>query len=270
MKCFYSLYKFLVDIWQNKMLLWDLTKKDLKQRYIGSFLGILWAFIQPIITVGIFWFVFQVGFKAGPTATGVPFILWLMSGMFPWFFFNDSVIAATNSVFANSFLVKKIVFQVRLLPIIQILSALLIHFFFIFMLFVMFIVYGYKPSIYNLQVIYYLFATICLVLGISWITSALCVFSRDVSQLVGMCLQFMFWGTPIFWNIEMIPGKYAWLFKLNPMFYIIRGYRDTFIDHIWFWDRTGTTIYFWILTFIILLLGAWLFKRLRPHFADVL
>ena len=270
MKYFYALFSFILDIWHNRILLWDLTKKDLKQRYIGSYLGILWAFIQPFISVLIMWFVFQVGFKNGPTKTGIPFILWLTCGMFPWFFINDSLIAATNSVSSNSFLVKKVVFQVRLLPIIQILSALLVHLFFIALLFIMFAIYGYKPSIYNLQVLYYLFANICVILGISWITSALGVFSKDINQLVGMCLQFLFWGTPIFWNLEIIPKQYAFIFKLNPFFYIVRGYRDCFIDHIFFWNRGGTTVYFWLITVIIMLFGAWLFKRLRPHFADVL
>jgi ABC-type polysaccharide/polyol phosphate export permease len=270
MKYICALFNFLFDIWENRVLLWDLTKKDLRQRYIGSYLGILWAFIQPTITVFIFWFVFQVGFKSGPTATGVPFILWLVSGMFPWFFFNDSLSAATGSVCANSYLVKKVVFKVRLLPIIQIISALLIHFFFIALLFLMLFAYGYLPSIYNLQVVYYLLATICIVLGLSWITSALCVFSRDIGQLVGMCLQFLFWGTPIFWDIAMMPHKLAQLLMLNPLYYIINGYRDSFINHVCFWQHQWLTVYFWIVTFIIMLFGAWLFKKLRPQFADVL
>ena len=144
------------------------------------------------------------------------------------------------------------------------------NFFFIVLLFVMFSLYGYRPSLYNLQVVYYIFATVCIILGLSWITSSLGVFSRDISQLVGMCLQFLFWGTPIFWNIEMIPARYAFLFKLNPFYYIVRGFRDCFINHMWFWDRPGTTLYFWCLTLVIMMLGAWLFQKLQPHFADVL
>ena len=270
MKYYIALSSFLLAIIKNRYLLWELTKKDLQQRYIGSFLGILWAFIQPVITVVIFWFVFQVGFKSTPTATGVPFLLWLVSGMFPWFLFNDALASATSSICVNSYLVKKVVFQVHLLPIIQIMAAVLIHLFFIVLLLLMFGLYGYLPSIYNLQVVYYFIATVCLVLGLSWITSSLCVFSRDIGQMVGMCLQFLFWGTPIFWNIDMLPSKYAFIFKLNPLYYIISGYRDCFIDHVWFWQRGITTLYFWLITIVIMMVGAWLFQKLRPHFADVL
>lgn len=261
--------EFINSIWQNKELLWNLTKKDLKQRYVGSYLGILWAFIQPAITVCIFWFVFQVGFKSMPV-DNFPFILWLICGMFPWFFFNDALMAATNSIYSNSYLVKKVVFRVSLLPMIQILSALLINGFFVGVLFVMFACYGYWPSIYNLQVFYYLLGCICLVFGLSLITSSLMIFMKDIGQLVAMCIQFGFWGTPIFWSIKLIPDNYQWIFKLNPMYYVIEGYRNSFIYHKWFWELGYINIWFWAVTIAVMLLGAIIFKKLRPHFADVL
>ena len=149
-----SFFAFLYDLISSRQLLWDLTKKDLKQRYLGSYLGILWAFIQPTISVLIFWFVFQVGFKAMPI-DNFPFVLWLVCGMFPWFYFSDGLVGATNSIAANSFLVKKVVFRVSLLPIIQLMSALIVNLFFVVML--MFVAYGYEPSIYWIQVVYYLF-----------------------------------------------------------------------------------------------------------------
>ena len=270
MKYLHGLLNFIVDIIHNRRLLWDLTKKDFRQRYLGSYLGILWAFIQPSITVFIFWFVFQIGFKSKPTETGVPYLLWMVTGMFPWFFFTDALNSATNSVVANSFLVKKIVFQVRLLPIIQILAAFIVSLFFNGLLFILFALYGYAPTLYNLQILYYFFCIICLVLGLSWITSALCVFSRDISQLVAMCLQFLFWGTPIFWNIQSMPPKVAMLLKLNPLYYVISGYRDSFVYNHWIWERPHSTLYFWGVTLVIMMFGAWLFQRLRPHFADVL
>lgn len=263
------LWHFLLDLIHNRHLLWDLTKKDLKQRYIGSYLGILWAFIQPTITVFIFWFVFQVGFKSMPV-DNFPFVLWLVCGMFPWFFFSDALQAATNSIFSNSFLVKKVVFRVSLLPMIQILSALLVNLFFVAVLFLMFSLYGYMPSLYNLQVIYYMFGSICLLFGLSLVTSSLAVFMKDVSQIVSMFIQFGFWGTPIFWSLRMIPERYQWIFKLNPMYYIVEGYRSSFIYHKWFWELGYTNIGFWVFTIAIMLFGAFIFKKLRPHFADVL
>lgn len=259
----------LLDIIHNRKFLWQMTKRDFRQKYVGSSLGILWAFIQPSITVLIFWFVFQVGFKSMPV-DNFPFILWLICGMFPWFFISESILNATNSIIENSFLVKKIVFRVEILPIVKIISAFVVHIFFAAVLFLMFAAYGYSISIYNLQIVYYFFAMICLTLGISWITSSLTVFLRDIGQLVSMLLQFGFWGTPIFWSLNMIPEQYHFVFKLNPIYYIVEGYRQSFIYHQWFWENINLTIYFWLVTAIIAFIGAWCFKKLRPHFADVL
>ena len=261
--------EFLKAILQNKGLLWSLTKNDFKQRYLGNVLGIAWAFIQPTATVAIFWFVFQVGFKSQPV-DNFPFILWLVAGIFPWFFFSESLSVGTNSILANSFLVKKVLFRVSLLPIIPLLSALVIHLFFIFVMFGMFIYYGYMPNIYWVQIIYYLFSASILLLGLSWITSSIVVFFRDMGQFVAMILQFAFWLTPIFWSFKTIPEQYHWIIKLNPLVYIIEGYRNSMIYHKWFWEDMHLTLYFWVLTLIIFVLGTLTFKKLRPHFSDVL
>jgi len=263
------LFEFLKSIYKNRALLWQLTKNDFKQKYLGNFLGVAWAFIQPTATIAIFWFVFQVGFKSKPVGD-YPFILWLIAGMLPWFFFAETLSTATNSILANNFLVKKVVFRVSLLPIISILTTLIVHLFFILFMFGMFIYYGYSPDIYWIQIFYYLFALIILLLGLSWITSSVVVFFRDLGQIIAMVIQFGFWLTPIFWSIGMIPQKYHWLLKLNPIYYIIQGYRDSLINHKWFWEHPVMTIYYWIVTMAIFIVGSLIFKRLRPHFADVL
>ena len=260
---------FLKAIFQNKNLLWSLTKNDFKQRYLGNILGIAWAFIQPTVTVIIFWFVFQVGFKSQPI-DNFPFILWLVAGMFPWFYFAEGLSSATNSVILNSFLVKKVVFRVSLLPIIPLFSALIIHIFFIFFMFAMFIYYGYSPEIYWIQIPYYLFASSILILGLSWLTSSIVVFFKDVGQFVSMIIQFGFWLTPIFWAMNFVPEKYHWIIQLNPMAYIVNGYRDSMIYHTWFWEDATMALYFWSVTCIIFIVGGLTFKKLRPHFADVL
>ena len=253
----------------NIKLLSSLTKNDFRQKYLGSFLGIAWAFIQPLITVLIFWFVFQVGFKSQPI-NDVPFVLWLVAGMFPWFFFADALASATNSVTENAYLVKKIVFKVSFMPLIKIFSALIVHLFFIIFMYLFFLSYGYDFDLHWLQVFYYLLALIVLILGLSYITSSVVVFFKDMGHFVAMMLQFGFWMTPIFWTIGMIPEKYQWLLKLNPLYYIIEGYRDSMIAHTWFWEKPMLSLYFWVVSLSILIIGFVTFKKLKPHFADVL
>lgn len=262
-------FQFLKDLYLNRAMILQLTVRDFKTRYLGSYLGLLWAFIQPSVTILIFWFVFEVGFKSAPVGE-LPFILWLITGIIPWFFIADTLSSATNSIVENSFLVKKVVFRVSMLPIVKLLSALVIHLFFVVVIFLFFMTYGVWPTLYSLQVIYYGFAMVVLLLGLSWMTSALIIFLKDVGQIVAMCLQFGFWLTPIFWSLQMIPEKYQIFLKLNPVYYIIQGYRDSFIHNIWFWEHPAYTVYYWLFTGITFVLGAVVFTRLRPHFADVL
>ncbi|MEI0739120.1 ABC transporter permease [Paenibacillus sp. JTLBN-2024] len=257
------------QIRKSNNLIFELSKSDFKKRYTGSYLGIVWAFIQPLIAILLFWFVFQVGFRSTPV-NDVPFILWLSCAMIPWNFFADALPSSTNTILENSFLVKKVAFKLELLPVVKIYSSLYVHLFFVVFLIGMFFIYGYSFSLYYLQVFYYLFATIILVLGLSWITSSIVLFFKDTSQIVAMFMQLGFWLTPIFYPIKTIPEKFQFLFKLNPMFYITNGYRNTFIYRRWFWEDWKLTIYFWILTAILLVVGYITFKKLKPHFADVL
>lgn len=264
-----QLFIFLRDLYTNRQLIFQLTASDFKAKYLGSYLGLLWAFIQPLITILILWFVFQVGFKSVPVSN-CPFILWLIAGIIPWFFFADALGNTTNSVLEYSYLVKKIVFRVSILPVIKLLSALLIHLFFIVVLLFFFIVFKYPFTLHCIQILYYLVGLIVLIMGFSFFTSSVVIFMRDIGQLVSMMLQFGFWGTPIFWSLNIIPEKYQLFLKLNPVFYIINGYREALIYKKWFWESWELTVYFWSVTLFIFILGSVVFKKLRPHFADVL
>ncbi len=264
-----SLILFLKDIFRQRKMLKSLAKNDFKQQYLGSALGILWAFIQPTIMICLYWFVFSVGFKSQPVEN-VPFICWLVAGLIPYFFFADAWGKCTNVVIEYSYLVKKIVFSVRLLPIIKIISSCYIHLFFIVFTIALFAVYGFYPDLYYLQLIYYVFALWILLLGLGWLTAAMQVFLKDVTQIVSVICQILFWGTPILYATNIVPEKVLFILKTNPLYYIVQGYRDIFISKQWFWQHPVLTVYFWVVTLCIFILGAFVFRQLRPHFADVL
>ncbi|WP_238916720.1 ABC transporter permease [Clostridium sp. YIM B02555] len=264
-----EIYLLVKDLIKSRNLIFELAKNDFKGRYAGSFLGVMWGFINPLITMAIYWFVFQVGFRT-PEMEKVPYILWMIAGTIPWYFFSDAVNFSSTCLIEYSYLVKKVVFRVDILPLAKIISALFIHIFLVVFIFVMFFLYGYHFDIHYIQIVYYIIATIYLCIGISWITSALVVFLKDFSQVIQILLQFGFWLTPIFWSYKMIPDNLLVFFKLNPMYYIISGFRDTFIEHVWFWERYNQTAYFWIVSSLIFLGGVLFFRRLKPHFADLL
>lgn len=259
-----------MNIRNNLRLIFDLSKNDFKVRYAGSFLGVIWGIVNPLMTLLVYWFVFEVGFRSGARPDGTPFIVWLACGMVIWFFLSESLSTASNSFLEYSYLVKKVSFRIVILPFVKIVSSLYNHFFFLIILIVILLLHGIRFDITNIQVLYYLFCAIYLLTGISLITSSLVVFIRDIGQFVGIAIQIGFWLIPIVWSPEIISEKYIKWFKLNPVYYLVEGYRDTFIEHVWFWHRYNQTTYFWILSTIILFVGYKLFKRLKPHFADVL
>lgn len=263
--------EFPREIYQSKKLIFQLSKNDFKTKFAGSYLGIFWAFVQPIVTVVLYWFVFEKGLRAG-SMVNVPFVLWLIAGLVPWFFFQDSLIGGTNALIEYQYLVKKVVFQIDILPIVKVFSAMYVHLFFIAFMLILYSCYGYFPNPYTLQILYYVFCTFVLVLGISYATSAIVGFFRDLIQIINIALQVGTWMTPIMWNFESLglPGWLKLIFQMNPMFYIVQGYRDALINHIWFWERPAITIYFWLTTILIMGVGTTLFKKLKVHFADVL
>lgn len=266
----YNKFTMIIKVaFDNRKIIKRLAINDFKTKYAGSYLGIIWAFIQPIITILVYWFVFEIGFKT-QEVNGVPYVLWLTTGLIPWFYFQEAWIGGSNSLIEYSYLVKKVVFKISILPVVKIVSSLFVHLFFISFVLAIFIFNGYYPNIYNLQVIYYGICMIIYVLGLSYITSAVIVFFRDLSQIINIILQIGMWMTPILWNNDMVGSKFQWILKLNPVYYIINGYRDSFINQKWFWESINWTIYFWIFASIQFIIGMFIFKKLKLHFADVL
>lgn len=266
-----TIYAFAKDIIESRRLLVQLSKNDFKTRFAGSYLGIVWAFVQPIVTVFIYWFVFEKGLRSGGVSD-VPYVLWLIAGIVPWFFFSEALSGGTNSLMEYQYLVKKVVFRIDILPMVKVISSMFVHVFFVTFMLLLYCCYRQWPSVYTIQVIYYSFCVLVLALGISYITSAIVVFFRDLTQVVSIVLQVGMWATPIMWNIELmdIPVWLRTLFKFNPVFYIVQGYRDSLINHVWFWQRTGITLYFWCVTLVMLMIGVVVFKKLKVHFADVI
>lgn len=260
---------FPKELYQNRQLIFNLAKNDFKTKYAGSYLGIIWAFIQPIVTILTYWFVFQIGFKSG-TVNNFPFVLWLITGLVPWFFFSDAILNGTNCMLEYSYLVKKVVFPISILPFIKVISSAFVHLFFIVFIVFLFTLCGYSPNLYSLQTLYYSFSMFILVVGISYATCSIVIFFRDLGQIINIILQVGMWMTPIMWNYTMVPQKYQWVLKLNPMYYIIEGYRDSLINDVWFWENTNQFIYFWFITALLFALGTLIFRRLKVHFADIL
>lgn len=259
------------ELYQNRKLILKLAQNDFKTKYAGSYLGIVWAFVQPVVTIMVYWFVFSVGFRSG-SVEEYPFVLYLVTGIIPWFLFQDALNSGTNALIEYNYLVKKVVFKISILPIVKMVSAYFVHIFFVIFALIICTFMGYLPSIYGIQILYYDFCVFLFTLGLVYATSAIVVFFRDLTQIISIVLQVGVWMTPIMWDFNMLanyPALQA-LFKLNPMYYVVTGYRDSILGKVsllahWKWGAG-----FWLVTALLFIVGTVVFKRLKPHFADVL
>ena len=262
------------EIFKSRALIWKLAKNDFKKRYAGSYLGAVWAMVQPVITVLMYYIVFDKIFKTRSEAVAggipIPYVLFLTGGLVPWFYFSESLTHGTQALCEYSYLVKKVVFNISILPVIKVVAASFIHVFFACILVIMGVIYGFYPSLYTLQLIYYSFSMMMLVLAMSYFTSAIVVFFKDLSQIIQILLQIGMWATPILWNVENLSAKAQFFVKLNPVCYIVKGYREAVCSSGWFFEDMGYTIYFWAFTLVMFMIGRGVFNKLKVHFADVL
>lgn len=272
---FSRLIQLPVELWQSRKLIWKLSRNDFKKRYAGSYMGAVWGFAQPLVTVLMYYLVFDkiFGNKAIELRSGVevPFVLFITAGLVPWFFFSEAISQGTMSLIEYSYLVKKVVFKISILPVIKVIAATFSHLFFLVLAVLLACVYGYYPSIYLVQILYYGACLFLLVLAMSFTTCAVVVFFRDLSQIISIFIQIGMWATPILWSLDAIHNPVVvTLLKLNPLVYIVSGYRDAIYGHRWFIQDPYGTLYFWAVTIALFLMGTVIFKKLKVHFADVI
>ena len=255
---------------EKRQLIFEMAMRDFRTRYQGSVFGLMWAFIQPLATMAILLLVFRYGLKAGAKG-GVSFAAWFFSGVIAWNFFQDILMINCQVYLEYAYLVKKLNFRLAILPLVKVLSTLMLHVVFIGIVIGIIWITDKPPTLYVLQLFYYTFALAFLGFGLSWLCGSINVFFRDIGQIVGIITQLGFWATPIIWNIEAIPEEYRFLMHLNPVYYIIDGYRKSLVYGEGIWNENPFhALYFWCVAISLFVLAAVVFKKLKPHFADVL
>ena len=263
------LVAFVSKLYRYRGIIWAMAKHDLASKYVGTIAGPLWAIFHPLATVVIYWFVFSVGFKAqGPS--GMPFVLYFVSGLVPWLLFSNTIMTSVSAVTASPHLVKKIVFPTEILPIVNLVSETFTHVVMLFILLGVIWYYGYQPAPFMLQTAYYYVALCFFVIGLSWLLSSLQVFHRDVGQGMSVLLNFWFWLTPIVWTEQVVPEKYRWVLQLNPLAYVVDGYRKSLLHQQPAWGDVDSVTRYWVAAAVMFVAGAYVFRRLKPDFADVL
>ncbi len=256
--------------WRKDLeFVWQFALDDFKARYAGTGLGSVWAFLQPVVTIILYWFVFQVGFKSQPVEN-FPFILWLLSGLLPWFLFSEAISNATACMAEYSYLVRKVLFHIKILPFAKVLSAFFVQAALLLFTAAVFWLCGYLPDGFYVLLLVYLAYLLLLTCALAYITATLYVFFKDTVQVVPIILQVVFWFTPIVWDFELMPEAARHVLVFNPLYYIVNGYRNALIYKRLDTVEPAMVVYYWCIAVGLLFFGLWLFDQCKDHFADVL
>lgn len=265
-----TVYSILKEQITHFILIFRLAIYEVKSKYQMHYLGILWQLINPLIQVGVYWFVFGVGLRQGTPVRDIPFIVYLLLGLIPWFFISSSITQGSNSIYSKVNLVSKMKFPVSILPSISIVSN---AFNFVVMLVILQIIlslYGINSGIYLYQLPYYLICMFVFIFAFTLFSSTVSALIRDYQLIIQALMRMLFFLTPIFWSLDSFPKEYHRIIELNPFTYIISGFRDTFLGTEWFYEDWVYMFYFWSLTLVILFVGSILHNNFKNKFVDYL
>jgi len=259
---------FFKTIFKNKKLILQLGKNDFKNRFASTSLGAIWGFLQPFVFMMTYVIVFQFILKVANTAD-VPYAVWFLPGMAMWMFCSDSIINASNSIKSYSYLVKKVVFPVDVIPIITLVSSSFIGVFLFVLSLIVAMCFGFVPKLGFL--FYIVFAAYCFIIAFTRFTSALATLVPDFFQLLNILMQLFMWFTPIIWSLSMIKGHLCIIFKAFPFTYLVEGFRQVFINSTIITEHHGLyTVIFWVVTIFMFIWGNYVFNKNKKDFADVL
>jgi len=259
-----SLALNLNDLWQYRDLLYILTLRDIKVRYKQTYLGILWAVIQPLFMMIIFTAFF--GRLAGIPSDGIPYPLFVYAGLLPWIFFSNALNSSGNSLVGNSSLITKVYFPRMIIPISAVASGLIdvLISFGLLLLLMLYYGIGFSPNIMMLPILTLLTALLATAIGM-WM-SALNVKYRDIRYALPFLIQLWMFATPIIYPSSLIPDKWRWLFILNPLTGLIEGYRSAIFGTPFDFVGLGVSIF---IIFAALIYSAYTFRQMERGFADI-
>jgi lipopolysaccharide transport system permease protein len=261
--------QMIASLYTHRVLLANFVSKDIRGRFAGTMAGLLWTLLQPLALMGIYLFVFSVIFRVQVTVeeTGTDrFFLFFLTGFLPWLFLAESLSKAVGSLLENAGLITRVVFPVELVPSAAVLSAYLVNGAGLLLLLAALAALGHADPFWLLLPVI-LGVQFCFVWGLALLLAALCVFVRDLRELLGLVLTIWFFATPIIYPPNMVPESLDLLVRINPMALYVGLMRGVLLRHALDPDQLLLGLGF---AMFFVVLGGWFFQRSKPAFGDVL
>lgn len=249
-------------------MIYRIAKYEDKASYQSHYLGMVWQYLNPAIQVGVYFLVFGMGMRAGKA--GVPYIVWMIVGIVPWFFINSSILGTSRSVFSKLGVVSKMKFPISILPTVNIVSNFTAYLAMMVIVIISLFWNHIPVTIYWLQYFYYFICMMALLFSLGILNSTISVLIRDYHIALQSLMRLLFYMSGPIIDIAQggFPPILQKIFGLNPIEYIISGFRDTFIYNNWFFDAPIEMLYFWCFVGLTLLVGSHLHMRFRTRFVD--
>ena len=250
------------DLYNYRQLLKSNVSKEIRGKYKGSFLGVLWSFVNPLLMTLVYAIVFPFVLKSSEPH----YVTFLIIGVLPWTFFTTIINQGTNCILVNGGIIKKVYFPREILPI-SIATSGLINFLIssiIILIFLFFSGIGYSPYILLFPLI--VIIQYILLMGIVLLTSAIDVYIRDAEYIINFFVMMLFYATPILYSPTIFPERFRKILSLNPMCPIVNSYRDIFFYHQM--PDLQSLLIVGIESIVIFLIGIKVFKKLQKGFAE--
>lgn len=266
----YKSLKYIInEHLSNIYRIFSIARYEVISEYRDSNLGILWSILNPLIQLGTYWFVFGLGIRSGKPVDGIEFFPWMLAGMIAWFFVSDCMRKSTTSITKKMNILQKMKFPLSILPTTVIVSQMFNHLAMVIVSIVIFSINGYNPSIYNFRFIYYFFCSIAFLTSFGLVFSILNALAGDVKRAVDASMRMLMYLTPILWTMENLPLWIQNIMELNPIYYIVEGYRKSFV-----YGSSGvldihSTISFWVITLILFITGSYLMYKYKSKVVDM-
>lgn len=267
---FKSLKYVFGEIFNNTFRIYSIAKYEVLADIRDSRLGVFWNFANPLIQVLTYWFVFGYIMSRGDVGD-IPYLYWMLGGMVVWFFMSPCITQGANAIHVKVNVITKMKFPVSILPATTVIKELFNHMCIMVILVLTFSVGGYYPEWKWLGLIYYLFCAVVFSTGLAMVTSVLNMLARDTRKLILACMRLLLYLTPILWTIpNKVPNLLRILMNMNPIYYIVQGYRDCFFYGNGVMYYRNQMICFWIITIILWLVGCNMLYKFKHKFIDMI
>lgn len=260
----------VTELYKNRGRLFRLAVYENKAQNGGTVFGALWNFLNPGLQIFVYWFVFSIGLKVLPNKGEYSYAVWMITGVLPWMTISNAMINGTSSIHRAANIVKNMKIPLSLIPAKSVIAAAINHVYMLIILIPVLVLNKVHMNVYMLQLVYYMIGAVYFLIGFALVASAIDAIFKDFQKFLSPIIRLLFYISGVVWPLDNLDQKIQVILHLNPLAYIIEGYRGSLLYGTEFWGLPFYTVMFWGSSTIIFIVGCFLHVKLRERFIDLI